>query len=230
VQPGRRCGRRARQSCHHVPDAPAPGLTTEKKSLHASERDTPRIQQARQDYRQQLTVLDLQRLKFVDESGVNLAMTRLYGRAPAGERVVGSVPQNYGPNVTVLGALGLQGLHAVLTVDGATDTDVFRTYIKQVLGPTLTPGDIVVMDNLGAHKAVGIQQAIARRGARLRYLPPYSPDLSPIEPCWSKLKTALRRAKARTRAALDAAIAEAMMTVSHTDAWGWFKHCGYPVH
>jgi transposase len=213
-----------------VPDAPAPGLTTEKKSLHASERDTPRIQQARQDYRQQLTVLDLQRLKFVDESGVNLAMTRLYGRAPAGERVVGSVPQNYGPNVTVLGALGLQGLHAVLTVDGATDTDVFRTYIKQVLGPTLTPGDIVVMDNLGAHKAVGIQQAIARRGARLRYLPPYSPDLSPIEPCWSKLKTALRRAKARTRAALDAAIAEAMMTVSHTDAWGWFKHCGYPVH
>jgi transposase len=165
----------------------------------------------------------------VDESGVNLAMTRLYGRAPAGERVVGSVPQNYGPNVTMLGALGIEGLQAVLTVDGATDTDVFRAYIRQVLGPTLTPGDIVVMDNLGAHKAVGIQQAIARRGARLRYLPPYSPDLSPIERCWSKLKTALRRAKARTRAALDAAIAEAMMTVSRTDAWGWFKHCGYPV-
>jgi transposase len=197
--------------------------------LHASERDTPRIQQARQGYRQKITALDLQHLKFVDESGVNLAMTRLYGRAPAGERVVGSVPQNYGPNVTMLGTLGIQGLHAVLTVDGATDTDVFRTYIKQVLGPTLTPGDIVVMDNLGAHKAVGIQQAIARRGARLRYLPPYSPDLSPIEPCWSKLKTALRRAKARTRVALDMAIAEAMMTISHTDAWGWFKHCGYPV-
>jgi transposase len=86
------------------------------------------------------------------------------------------------------------------------------------------------MDTWGAHNAVGIQQAIARRGARRLYVPPSSPDLSPIEPCWSKLKTALRRAKARTRAALDAAIAEAMMTVSHTDTWGWFKHGGYPVH
>jgi transposase len=168
-------------------------------------------------------------LKFVDESGVNLAMTRLYGRAPAGERVVGSVPQNDGPNVTMLGALGIQGLQAMMTVDGATDAEVFRTDVKQVLGPTLTPGDMVVMDNLGAHKAIGVQQAMARRGARLRYVPPYSPDLSPIELCWSKLKTALRKAKVRTRAALDVAIAEAMMTVSHADAWGWFKHCGYPV-
>jgi transposase len=212
-----------------VPGAPAPGLTPKKKSLHASERDTPRVQQARQDYRQQITALDLRRVKFVDEAGVNLAMTRLYGRAPAGERAMGSVPQNYGPNVTMLGTLGVQGLEAVMTVDGATDTEVFRTYVKQVLGPTLTPGDIVVMDNLQAHKAVGVQQAIARRGARLRYLPPYSPDLSPIELCWAKLKTALRKAKARTRAALDGAIAEAMTTVSHTDVWGWFKHCGYPL-
>jgi transposase len=168
-------------------------------------------------------------VNFVDESGVNLAMTRLYGRAPAGQRAVGSVPQNYGPNVTMLGALGVHGLQAVMTVDGATDADVCRTYVKPVLGPTLRPGDIVVMDNLQAHKAVGVQQAIARRGTRLLYLPPYSPDLSPIEPCWSKLKTALRKAKARTRAALDAAIAEAMGTVSRTDAWGWFKHCGYSV-
>jgi transposase len=212
-----------------VPCAPAPGITTQKKSLHASERDTPRIQQARQDYRQQITALDLGRLKFVDESGVNLAMTRLYGRAPVGERVIGSMPQNYGQNVTMLGTLGIQGLHAVMTVDGATDSDVFRTYVKKVLGPTQTPGDIVVMDNLQAPKAVGVQQAIARRGARLLYLPPYSPDLSPIEPCWSKLKTALRKAKARTRAVLDAAIAEAMGTVSPTHAWGWFKNCGYTL-
>jgi transposase len=168
-------------------------------------------------------------LKFVDESGVNLAMTRLYGRAPAGERVVGSVPQNYGQSVTMLGALSVHGLRAVMTVAGATDADVFRTYVKQVLGPTLTRGDIVVMDNLQAHKAVGVQQAIARRGARLLYLPPYSPDLSPIEPCWSKVKTALRKVKARTRVVLDAAMAAAMVTVSHTDAWGWFKHCGYPL-
>jgi transposase len=209
-----------------VPGTPAPGFTAQKKSLHASERDTPRLQHARQDYRQRITTLDLRRLKFVDASSVNLALTRLYGRAPAGERVVGSVPQNDGPNVTMLGALGLQGLHAVMTVDGATDADVFRTSVKRVLGPTLTPGDIVVLDNLQAHKAIGVQQAIARRGARRRYLPPDSPDLSPIDPWWSKLKTALRTAKARTRAALDAAIAEALVTVSHTDAWGWFTHCG----
>jgi transposase len=168
-------------------------------------------------------------LKFVDESGVNLAMTRLYGRAPPGERVRGHVPQNYGQNVTMLGALGVQGLHAVMTVEGATDTDVFRTYVTQVLGPTLMPGDIVVMDNLRAHKAVGIQQAIARRGARLLYLPPYSPDLAPIEPCWSKVKTALRQAKARTRAALDTAIRVALNTVTASDAHGWFRHCGYAL-
>lgn len=168
-------------------------------------------------------------MKFVDESGVNLALTRLYGRAPTGERVIGSAPQNYGPNVTVLGALDAHGLHAVMTVDGATDTDVFRTYVKRVLGPTLAPGDIVVLDNLRAHKAVGIQQAIARRGARLLYLPPYSPDLSPIEACWSKLKTALRKAKARTREALETAIAHAMATVTNADAHGWFRHCGYAL-
>lgn len=156
-------------------------------------------------------------------------MTRLYGRASKGERVGGSVPQNYGQNVTMLGALGTQGLQAVMTVDGATDTEVFRTYVTQVLGPTLAPGDIVVMDNLRAHKAVGIQQALARRGARLLYLPPYSPDLSPIEPCWSKLKTALRTAKARTRDALDTAITGALATVTSSDAYGWFLHCGYAL-
>jgi transposase len=212
-----------------VPGAPAPGLAPQQKSLHASERDTPRVQQARQDYRQQRTALDLRRVNFVDASGVNLALTRLYGRAPAGERVVGSVPQNDGQNVPMLGTLGVPGLHAVMTVDGATDADVLRTYIKQVRGPTLTRGDMVVRDNWGAHQAVGVQQAIARRGARLLYVPPDSPDLSPIESCWSKVKTALRQAKARTRAALDAAIAEAMTTVSHTDGRGWFKHCGYPL-
>jgi transposase len=156
-------------------------------------------------------------------------MTRLYGRAPAGDRVVGSVPRNYGPHVTMLGALDIHGLQAVMTVDGATDADVFRTYVKHVLGPTLTPGDIVVMDNLQAHKAVGVQQALARRGARLLYLPPYSPDRSPIEPCWSKVKTGLRKAKARTREALDTAMADVMVTVSLADASGWFKHCGYSL-
>ena len=229
MHPRCHCTRRPGQRADDVPCAAAPGTPAQKKSLHASERDTPRVQQARAVYQQRLTALDLQRLKFVDESGVNLAMTRLYGRAPTGERVIGSVPQNYGPNVTMLGALGVHGLHAVMTVDGATDTDVFRTYVKQVLGPTLRPGDTVVMDNLRAHKAVGVQQALARRGARLLYLPPYSPDLSPIEPCWSKVKTALRTAKARTREALDRAITGALATITDADAQGWFRHCGYAL-
>jgi transposase len=212
-----------------VPRAAAPGLAAYKKSLHASERDTAHVQQARAVYRQRLASLDCRRLKFVDESGVNLAFTRLYGRALPGERVVGSVPQNYGPNVTMLGTLGIHGLQAVMTVGGGTATEVFRASVKQVLGPTLVPGDIVVMDNLRAHKAAGIQQAIARRGARLLYLPPYSPDLSPIEPCWSKVKTALRKAKARFREALDTAITEALATVTEADAQGWFEHCGYAL-
>jgi transposase len=177
-----------------------------------------------------IAALDARRLKFIDESGVNLAMTRLYGRAPKGERVVGTVPQNYGPNVTMLGALGAHGLQAVMTVDGPLDTAVFRAYIKQVLGPTLTPGDIVVLDNLGVHKARGIQQMLARRRVRLLYLPPYSPDLAPIEPCWSKVKTALRRAKARTRDALDNAITSVLATVTEADARGWFHHCGYALY
>jgi transposase len=174
--------------------------------------------------------LDPRRLKFVDESGVNLAMTRLYGRALPGERVIGTVPQNYGPNMTLLGAVGVQGLQAVMTVEGATDAEVFRAYVKHVLGPNLAPGDIVVLDNLAAHKTRGIQQMLARRRVRLLYLPPYSPDLSPIEPCWSKVKTALRKAKARTREALDTAITDALDTVTEADAHGWFRYCGYALH
>jgi transposase len=156
-------------------------------------------------------------------------MTRLYGRAPTGERVIGTVPQNYGQNVTILGAVGVQGVQAVMTVDGATDAEVFRTYVKRVLGPTLAPGDIIVLDNLSAHKAIGVQQALARRRVRLRFLPPYSPDLSPMELCVSKLKTALRAAKARTREALETAIRQALETITAADARNWFKHCGYAL-
>ena len=169
------------------------------------------------------------RYKFIDESGINLAMTRLFGRAPRGERVVDTVPRNYGPNVTVRGALSLQGLDAVMTVDGATDGQVFRAYVQQVLGPTLVAGDIVIMDNLGAHKVAGIREAIEERGAQVQYLPPYSPDLSPIEPCWSKIKTALRKAKARTREVLEQALVQVLSTVTAIDARHWFTHCGYPI-
>jgi transposase len=157
-------------------------------------------------------------------------MTRLYGRAPRGERIVGTVPQNYGANVTMLAALASHGVEAVMTINGATDAEVFRADVAQVLRPTLRPGDIVIMDNLRAHKAAGIHEVIEQAGAQVLYLPPYSPDLSPIEPCWSKLKTALRTAKARTREVLEHAIAQALATITVADAHSWFHHCGYALH
>jgi transposase len=117
-----------------------------------------------------------------------------------------------------------------MTVGGATDSDVFRAHVREVLCPTLREGDIVVVDKLSAHKAAGVQEAIAAKGARMIYLPPYSPDLNPIERCWSKIKTFLRAAKARTRAALDAAVMRALATVMESDARAWFAHSGYVLH
>lgn len=176
-----------------------------------------------------IALLEANRFKFIDESGVNLAMTRRFGRAPRGQRVVDSVPQNYGTNITLLGALTPHGMEAVMSIEGATNGQVFCAYLEQVLCPTLVPGDIVVMDNLSAHKSAAVSALIEARGARLLYLSPYSPDFSPIELCWSKLKTALRRAKARTREALEAALADALETITASDAHGWFAHCGYAL-
>jgi transposase len=157
-------------------------------------------------------------------------MTPLYGRAPRGERVIGSVPQNYGSNLTMIAALGVGGLNALMTVEGATDGEVFRVWTERVLCPTLERGDIVVMDNLGAHKVSGIREAIEGRGAKLIYLPPYSPDLSPIERCWSKIKAALRAVGARTRRRLEKAIKQALSTITESDALAWFAHCGYELN
>jgi transposase len=162
--------------------------------------------------------------------GSNLALTRLYGRAAPGERIAEGVPQNYGENVTTLAAIGTGGVQAPMTVNGAVDGAVFLAYVREVLCPTLAEGDIVVLDNLKAHKVAGIREAIEARGARLEYLPPYSPDFNPIEKCWSKLKTYLRRVKARTREALEAALKEALLTITEADARAWFAHCGYHVH
>jgi transposase len=184
----------------------------------------------REDWWERATDFSVSRLKFIDESGSNLALTRLYGRAAPGERVAEGVPQNYGENVTMLAAIGAGGLQAPMTVNGAVDGTVFLAYVREVLGPTLEAGDVVVMDNLKAHKVAGVEEAIEARGARLEYLPPYSPDFNPIEKCWSKVKTFLRRAKARTREALEAALKEALLTITEADARAWFTHCGYPVH
>jgi transposase len=164
------------------------GLTVKKKSLHATERDRPRVEAQRQQYREQLAGVAPEDLVFVDESGVNRGMTRWYARSPRGQRAYGSAPRNYGSNVSVLGALSLAGPLASLHVTGAADADLFRLFVKEVLVPVLWPGAVVVVDNLSIHKAAGVQEVIEAAGARLVYLPPYSPDLNPIELAWSKLK------------------------------------------
>lgn len=184
----------------------------------------------RAEWSERAVKLLVERRKFLDESGSNLAMTRLFGRAAPGQRVAEGVPQNYGENVTMVAAIGVGGVSAPMTVNGAVDGAVFLAYVREVLCPTLIEGDIVVMDNLGAHRVTGVAQAIEAKGARVEYLPPYSPDFNPIEKCWSKIKTALRRAKARTREALEAALKEALLTVTEADVRAWFIHCGYPVH
>ncbi|HEY1215510.1 MAG TPA: IS630 family transposase [Bryobacteraceae bacterium] len=200
-------------------------------------KDTPRqrtryasCRGLRARWRQTRRRLDAQQLIFVDESGLNLALTRLYARAPRGVRAVGAVPQNYGRSLTVLAALDCQGIRAALLVPGATDRDVFLSFVQQVLGPQLRPGAIVVMDNLAAHKNPDVAEAVQTVGAQLRYLPPYSPDYNPIEPAWSKVKTFLRGIGARTRRTLSRSLRIAIRQVTAQDAKAWFRHCGYPVH
>jgi transposase len=157
-------------------------------------------------------------------------MPRRCGRATPGQRVSASVPDNYGTNQTMIAALRLDGLDAPWVVDGAVNGAIFHGWVSEGLGPTLQPGDIVLWDNLSAHKGTGVEELLAARGARLLRLSPYAPDFTPIEQCWSKIKTCVRRAKARTVEASIEAIKEALDTVTAADIRGWFVHCGYPVH
>lgn len=157
-------------------------------------------------------------------------MTRVRGRAAPGERVFDSVPQNYGENVSMLAALSIDGVSAPMMIQGAVDGLVFIEYLKQVLCPSLQAGDVVVMDNLSAHKIKMVRELIESKGARLIYLPPYSPDLNPIEKCWSKIKTYLRAVKARTYEALLEGLKQALLTITAEDAKGWFASCGYSLH
>lgn len=180
----------------------------------------------RYEFRQKLLSIDPRNLVFVDESGVNLGMARLFARATRGQRAVGHKPRNTGENVSLLGALSLDGLIATMSVKGSVNTDVFLTYLSHVLLPQLWQGAIVVLDNLKVHHAATVQQLIEAVGARVMFLPPYSPDLSPIELCWSKVKQFLRSYAARTYQALDQAITHSINHVTSDDAFGWFAHCG----
>jgi transposase len=165
---------------------------------------------------------------FVDESGVRTNMTRLYGRAPKGARVSEAVPHGHWKVLTILGALTSQGVQASMTIDAATDTSIFLAFLRQVLVPTLRPGQVVIMDNLPAHKHREVRTFLRRHRCRLLYLPPYSPDLNPIEPAWSKLKAYLRATRARLWPALEQAVATGLRTITPQNAQGWFRHCGYP--
>jgi transposase len=165
----------------------------------------------------------------VDETGSHIALTPLYAYAPRGQRAVGKVPRNYGANTTLMASLSRQGMGEAFILAGAADAVAFELYIEQILAPSLHRGQIVIMDNLSIHQGRRVRQAIEAKGCQLLFLPAYSPDLSPIEEAFSKLKTYLRRVGARTHQALIDAITQALLTVTAADARGWFTHCGYPT-
>lgn len=163
---------------------------------------------------------------FLDESGVTTQMTRAYARAGGGQRVAEAAPQGHWKILTILGAFSLRGLVATMTIEEATDGDIFLAYVEHVLCPALRAGDVVVMDNLSAHKVSGVRELIQAAGAELLYLPPYSPDLNPIEKAWAKLKQLLRLLKARTAEALEQAVTQALPCITPDNARAWFRHCG----
>lgn len=202
-------------------------LTYKKKTLRASEQDRPDIAKGRKRWRRLQPSWDPARLVFLDESGAKTNMTRLRGRAIKGERVHASAPHGHWYTTTMISSIRLDGLTTCMAVDSATDRDVFYTYIERVLYPTLRPGDILVMDNLGAHKAPSSLALIESAGATPLFLPPYSPDLNPIEKMWSKVKQLLRGAEARTQLELIAAMKAAFEKVSPRDAMNWFASFGY---
>jgi transposase len=164
---------------------------------------------------------------FLDETGTNTAMTRLYGRAPRGQRLVEAVPEARWQATTLISAIRRGGVVGSLVFKGATDEMAFRTYVEKVLVPALRPGDIVVLDDLAAHKVTGVARALRKAGAGLWYLPPYAPDLNPIEAIWSKVKGLVRKAKARTTEALWDAVGRALEAVTPQDCQGCFASCGY---
>jgi len=201
------------------------GLTYKEKTLHAAERSRADVQEKRRRFRRKVRRIEPKRLVFVDETGVNTAMTPTYAWVPRGERALGSVPTSWG-TLTVIAALGLDGVRAPLAFPGATDTAAFQTYVEMVLVPELRAGDVVVFDNLSPHLSSGVTAAIEQAGAEVLRLPPYSSDYTPIEELWSKAKQFLRRVAARSRTSLYDALGQALEHVTAQDIIGWFQHAG----
>ena len=171
--------------------------------------------------------VDPERLVFVDEMGVHTSLAPLYGYSSKGERVRLQVPRNRGRNTTLLASITLRGMGETLAVEGSTNREVFEAYVDQVLAPTLEAGQVVIMDNLSAHKPARVRELIESRDCELTYLPAYSPDFNPIEEAFAKIKGMLRQAGARTKDVLVDALGEALSAVSAQDARGYFEHAGY---
>lgn len=200
-------------------------IASEKKSLVASERNNHK----RGWFWRKIKSVLHERLKFIDEAGVTTVLTRLYGRAAPGVRVCEGVPKNYGESTSIISLMSLTGVEATMLVEGAVDTLCFDVFCDELLRPCLKSGDIVVLDNLAAHRASRIEETVKGCGGQVIWLPPYSPDFSPIEKMWSKLKTYLGKVKARTKEELERAVAEGLKLVTEKDCRGWFKHSGYQV-
>ncbi len=199
-------------------------MADQKKSKVASERD----EEARGLWRWLASRFDARRLVFVDESGFHTSMTRLRARAPKGKRAYGKVPRNRGKNTSLIAAITLEGaMGESMAVEGATDALAFEAYVEHFLAPSLSEGQVVVLDGLGAHRTQRVRELVEAKGADLLFLPSYSPDLNPIEEAFSKIKGIVRKAGARTREALEEAIAMALSAVTPEDAAGWFTHAGY---
>jgi len=201
------------------------GITRKKKTLHATERDQPEVQKKRRSFRRKVVPIEPKRLVFVDETGVTTAMTPAYGRAPRGERVEASAPASW-ESVTVIAAMGLDGVRAPLAFPGAVNAATFLSYVGQVLVPALRHGDVVVFDNLSSHLGPAVFEAIGRAGASVLPLPPYSPDYTPIEEMFSKFKGFLRRVGARAKERLYDAIGDGLREITTGDILGWFRHAG----
>ena len=201
------------------------GLTRKKKTLHADERDRPDVQTKRRSFRRKVKKIEPERLVFVDETGVTTAMTPTYAWAPRGERAYASAPGSW-ESVTLTAAVALDGVRAPLVFQGSTNAPTFQAYVEEVLVPALHEGDVVVFDNLSAHLGPAVAEAIERAGASVLPLPPWSPDYTPIEEMYSKVKEFLRRVAARVKGDLYDAIGEALREVTPEDIVGWFKEAG----
>lgn len=217
--------RRAGQRRDHAPGPRAAGLDPQKKTLHATEQDPAK----RAAWWATIAGVSARKLVFLDETSASIRLTRTHARAPRGVRAGGRVPRHHGRPTTLVAALTPRGLRAPLTQLGALNAGSFTAYVRDVLCPRLRPGQVVVMDNLSLHKAAAVREAIEAAQCALVFLPPSSPDFTPIELAFAKLKTALRAAGARTHEALHAAIATALGQITAADARGVFRHCGYSL-